>query len=102
MFRSLRQQVVTTEDLSEAYHGLVVAIGDQEQPVTDLLNRESARQVARRARAVSWMLPAAAPACALVLGFALTMCWISALIGLLAGTAQGMQIFGSRRCFLSS
>ena len=37
---------------------------------------------------------AAAAGCALVLGFALAMCWISALIGLLARTAQGVQIFG--------
>ncbi len=37
---------------------------------------------------------AAAVGCALVLGFALAMCWISALIGLLARTAQGVQIFG--------
>ncbi len=37
---------------------------------------------------------AAAAGCALVLGFALAMCWISALIGLLARTAQGVQVFG--------
>ena len=37
---------------------------------------------------------AAAAGCAVVLGFALAMCWISALIGLLARTAQGVQAFG--------
>src|SRR5258708_37194401 len=33
-------------------------------------------------------------ACALVLVFALAMCWISALIGLLVKTPQGVQGFG--------
>src|SRR6266481_4388772 len=33
-------------------------------------------------------------ACALVLVFALAMCWISALIGLLVKTPQGVQVFG--------
>jgi ABC-2 type transport system permease protein/oleandomycin transport system permease protein len=37
---------------------------------------------------------AAAAGCALVLGFALAMCWVSALIGLLAKTPQGVQLFG--------
>ncbi|MBV9096225.1 MAG: ABC transporter permease [Streptosporangiaceae bacterium] len=33
--------------------------------------------------------------CLLVLAFALAMCWVSALIGLLAKTPQGVQWFGS-------
>jgi oleandomycin transport system permease protein len=37
---------------------------------------------------------AAAAACLLVLAFALAMCWISALIGLLVKTPQGVQTFG--------
>jgi oleandomycin transport system permease protein len=37
---------------------------------------------------------AATAGCLLVLGFALAMCWISALIGLLARTPQGVQTFG--------
>jgi oleandomycin transport system permease protein len=32
--------------------------------------------------------------CALVLAFALAMCWVSALIGLLVKTPQGVQVFG--------
>jgi len=42
---------------------------------------------------------AATAGCLLVLGFALAMCWISALIGLLARTAQGVQIFGFTAMF---
>ena len=42
---------------------------------------------------------AAAVGCALVLGFALAMCWISALIGLLARTPQGVQTFGFTAIF---
>ena len=34
-------------------------------------------------------------ACLLVLGFALAMCWVSALIGLMVKTPQGVQWFGS-------
>jgi oleandomycin transport system permease protein len=34
-------------------------------------------------------------ACLLVLAFALAMCWLSALIGMLAKTPQGVQWFGS-------
>ncbi len=36
----------------------------------------------------------AVAACVLVLAFALAMCWISALIGLLVKTPQGVQVFG--------
>jgi ABC transporter DrrB family efflux protein len=42
---------------------------------------------------------AAAAGCALVLAFALAMCWVSALIGLLAKTPQGVQIFGFTAMF---
>src|SRR5262249_5661031 len=42
---------------------------------------------------------AATAGCLLVLGFALAMCWISALIGLLARTAQGVQLFGFTAMF---
>src|SRR5579864_6176427 len=38
---------------------------------------------------------AAAAATALLLAFALAMCWLSALIGMLAKTPQGVQWFGS-------
>src|ERR1700741_5011383 len=38
-------------------------------------------------------LPAVA-ACLLLLAFALAMCWVSALIGLLVKTPQGVQAFG--------
>jgi ABC transporter DrrB family efflux protein len=38
-------------------------------------------------------------ACALVLVFALAMCWISALIGLLVKTPQGVQAFGFTAMF---
>ena len=38
-------------------------------------------------------------ACALVLVFALAMCWISALIGLLVKTPQGVQVFGFTAMF---
>lgn len=37
---------------------------------------------------------AAAAACLLILGFALAMCWVSALIGLVVKTPQGVQMFG--------
>jgi oleandomycin transport system permease protein len=37
----------------------------------------------------------AAAGCLLVLGFAAAMCWISALIGLLVKTAQGVQAFSA-------
>jgi ABC transporter DrrB family efflux protein len=37
----------------------------------------------------------AAAGCLLVLGFAMAMCWMSALLGLLVKTAQGVQAFGS-------
>jgi oleandomycin transport system permease protein len=37
---------------------------------------------------------AAAAGCLLLLLFALAMCWFSALIGLLAKTPQGVQLFG--------
>jgi ABC transporter DrrB family efflux protein len=33
--------------------------------------------------------------CLLVLGFAMAMCWMSALLGMLVKTAQGVQAFGS-------
>jgi oleandomycin transport system permease protein len=36
----------------------------------------------------------AAAGCLLVLAFALAMCWLSALIGLMVKTAQGVQWFG--------
>jgi oleandomycin transport system permease protein len=36
----------------------------------------------------------AAAGCLLVLAFALAMCWVSALIGLMVKTAQGVQWFG--------
>ena len=42
---------------------------------------------------------AAAAGCLLVLGFAMAMCWISAFIGLLVKTAQGVQAFGSLLMF---
>jgi oleandomycin transport system permease protein len=42
---------------------------------------------------------AALAACALVLAFALAMCWISALIGLLVKTPQGVQTFGFTTMF---
>jgi oleandomycin transport system permease protein len=42
---------------------------------------------------------AAVAGCALVLVFALAMCWLSALIGLLARTPQGVQIFGFTAMF---
>ena len=38
-------------------------------------------------------------ACALVLVFALAMCWISAYIGLLVKTPQGVQVFGFTAMF---
>ena len=38
---------------------------------------------------------AAAAGCLLVLGFALAMCWVSAFLGLVMKTAQGVQAFGS-------
>ncbi len=37
----------------------------------------------------------AAAGCLLVLGFALAMCWVSALIGLVVKTAQGVQAFSA-------
>jgi ABC transporter DrrB family efflux protein len=37
---------------------------------------------------------AAAAGCLLVLGFAVAMCWVSALLGLLVKTAAGVQTFG--------
>jgi oleandomycin transport system permease protein len=37
----------------------------------------------------------AAAGCLLVLAFALALCWVSALIGLLVKTPQGVQYFGS-------
>ena len=42
---------------------------------------------------------AAIAACLLVLAFALAMCWISALIGMLVKTAQGVQVFGFTAMF---
>jgi oleandomycin transport system permease protein len=42
---------------------------------------------------------AAAAGCALVLAFALAMCWISALIGLLVKSPQGVQTFGFTAMF---
>jgi oleandomycin transport system permease protein len=41
----------------------------------------------------------AAAGCILVLVFALAMCWISALIGLLVKTPQGVQVFGFTAMF---
>ncbi|HLJ98903.1 MAG TPA: ABC transporter permease [Streptosporangiaceae bacterium] len=38
---------------------------------------------------------AAAAGCLLVLSFALAMCWVSAFLGLVMKTAQGVQAFGS-------
>jgi oleandomycin transport system permease protein len=37
---------------------------------------------------------AAVAACLLILAFAMAMCWVSALIGLLVKTPQGVQVFG--------
>lgn len=42
---------------------------------------------------------AAIAACLLVLAFAMAMCWISALIGLLVKTPQGVQTFGFTAMF---
>jgi oleandomycin transport system permease protein len=42
---------------------------------------------------------AAIAACLLVLAFALAMCWISALIGMLVKTPQGVQAFGFTAMF---
>jgi oleandomycin transport system permease protein len=42
---------------------------------------------------------AAAAGCLLVLAFALAMCWISALIGLMVKTPQGVQTFGFTAIF---
>ncbi|HUD78243.1 MAG TPA: ABC transporter permease [Streptosporangiaceae bacterium] len=42
---------------------------------------------------------AAVAACLLVLAFALAMCWISALIGMLVKTPQGVQTFGFTAMF---
>lgn len=42
---------------------------------------------------------AAIAACLLVLAFALAMCWISALIGMLVKTPQGVQTFGFTAMF---
>jgi len=42
---------------------------------------------------------AAASGCLLVLAFALAMCWISALIGLMVKTPQGVQTFGFTAIF---
>ncbi len=42
---------------------------------------------------------AAIAACLLVLAFALAMCWVSALIGLLVKTPQGVQAFGFTAMF---
>jgi oleandomycin transport system permease protein len=42
---------------------------------------------------------AAIAACLLVLAFALAMCWISALIGMLVKTPQGVQVFGFTAMF---
>jgi oleandomycin transport system permease protein len=38
-------------------------------------------------------------ACALVLAFAMAMCWVSALIGLLVKSPQGVQAFGFTAMF---
>jgi oleandomycin transport system permease protein len=44
--------------------------------------------------------PASAIAgCLLLLAFALAMCWVSALLGLLVKTPQGVQVFGSLAIF---
>jgi oleandomycin transport system permease protein len=37
--------------------------------------------------------------CLLLLVFALAMCWVSALLGLLVKTPQGVQVFGSIAIF---
>jgi oleandomycin transport system permease protein len=37
--------------------------------------------------------------CLLLLAFALAMCWVSALLGLLVKTPQGVQVFGSLAIF---
>ena len=42
---------------------------------------------------------AAVAGCALILVFAMAMCWISALIGLLVKTPQGVQVFGFTAMF---
>jgi oleandomycin transport system permease protein len=42
---------------------------------------------------------AAIAACLLVLAFALAMCWISALIGMLVKSPQGVQVFGFTAMF---
>jgi len=42
---------------------------------------------------------AAVAACLLVLAFALAMCWVSALIGMLVKTPQGVQTFGFTAMF---
>jgi oleandomycin transport system permease protein len=42
---------------------------------------------------------AAIAGCALVLAFALAMCWVSALIGMLVKTPQGVQTFGFTAMF---
>ena len=42
---------------------------------------------------------AAVAGCALILAFAMAMCWVSALIGLLAKTPQGVQVFGFTAMF---
>jgi len=42
---------------------------------------------------------AAIAGCALVLAFAMAMCWLSALIGLLVKTPQGVQVFGFTAMF---
>jgi oleandomycin transport system permease protein len=42
---------------------------------------------------------AALAGCALILVFAMAMCWVSALIGLLAKTPQGVQVFGFTALF---
>jgi oleandomycin transport system permease protein len=42
---------------------------------------------------------AAFAACALILAFAMAMCWVSALIGLMAKTPMGVQIFGFTAMF---
>ena len=42
---------------------------------------------------------AAIAGCALILAFAMAMCWVSALIGLLVKTPQGVQVFGFTAMF---
>jgi oleandomycin transport system permease protein len=42
---------------------------------------------------------AAVAGCALILVFAMAMCWVSALIGLLVKTPQGVQVFGFTAMF---